>query len=123
MVVKEGDDDTNPLANLLAEQKTLELKEIFDEVKLISKERKFSETMEIQIKLNVDPTKGDQNIRGTCVLPAGTGKEQKICVFTGGDMHEDATKAGADMIGNDKLLLEMAEGGKIEFDRIIATPD
>ena len=57
--------------------------EIFSAVRAVSKETPFLEAYELILKLNVDPTKGDQNIRGTCVLPAGTGKEMRVCVFTG----------------------------------------
>ena len=58
-------------------------KTVFKQAKEISKDRKCKESFEVIVKLNVDPTKGDQNVRGTCVLPAGTGKQVKICVFAG----------------------------------------
>lgn len=73
-------------------------------VKEMSKRRKFNESLELILKLNVDPTQGDQNIRGTCVLPAGTGKEVKICVFANNEFHEEIRGAGADFIGNEKTL-------------------
>jgi len=81
--------------------KTYEAAEIFKAAREISKERKFTETFEVIVKLNVDPTQGDQNVRGTCVLPAGTGKEIKVCVFAGEEFHEEIKKEGADYIGND----------------------
>ena len=77
-------------------------------MKEVSKERKFEESIELTLKLNVDPTQGDQNIRGTCVLPAGTGNEVKICVFTDEELHESAKAAGADFIGTDNLLKEIS---------------
>ncbi len=67
--------------NILSKDQTFKPEEVFAKVKEVSKERKFDESVEIMVKLGVDPTRGDQNIRGTCVLPAGTGKEVKVCVF------------------------------------------
>jgi large subunit ribosomal protein L1 len=61
--------------------KELSCKEAILKIKEVSKERKFKESVEAIIRLNVDPRQGDQNIRGTCVLPAGTGKQVKVCVF------------------------------------------
>jgi len=74
------------------------------------------------VKLGVDPTRGDQMIRGTCVLPAGTGKEVKVCVFADLEFHEDLQEAGADIIGNDDVLAEIAKGN-IEFDKLICSQD
>ena len=65
----------------------------------MSKERKFDESIEFCLKLNVDPTRGDQLVRGTCVLPSGTGKEVKVCVFAASDFHAELLEAGADIIG------------------------
>ena len=67
----------------------------------ISKERNFIESVETIVKLNVDPTKGDQMIRGTVNLPAGTGKEVKVCVFDDSAYHAELLEAGADLIGTD----------------------
>lgn len=67
--------------------KEYDANEIFEQAKTVSKERKFVESVELIVKLNVDPTQGDQNIRGTCILPAGTGKEVKVCVFAGDEFH------------------------------------
>ena len=103
-------------------KKEYEAAEIFQAVRSISKERKFKESFEVIVKLNVDPTQGDQNVRGTCVLPAGTGKEVKVCVFAGVEFHEEIKKEGADFIGNDQVLKEIGEG-VIPFDKIIATPE
>lgn len=61
---------------------------MFPYLKQISKQRKFNESLELILKLNVDPTQGDQNVRGTCILPCGTGKEVKVCVFADKEFHE-----------------------------------
>ena len=102
--------------------KVLPSKEALAMIKEISKPRKFKESVEAIIRLAVDPKQGDQNIRGTCVLPAGTGKEVKVCVFTDKEREEEVMKAGADAFGNDEILKQLAEG-KFEFDKIIATPE
>ena len=104
------------------ESVALEGEAIFTRAKEVSKERKFTESMEVIVKLNVDPTQGDQNIRGTCILPSGTGKEVKVCVFAGLEFHEDLRAQGADFIGDDAILKGIEEGN-IPFDKIIATPE
>lgn len=96
--------------------------EVFTRAKELSKERGFTESFEVIVKLNVDPTQGDQNVRGTCILPAGTGKEVKVCVFAGDEHHERVKEVGADFIGDDKILKQIQEGD-IDFDKIIATPE
>ncbi len=78
--------------------------------------------MEAIIRLNVDPRQGDQNIRGTCVLPAGTGKTIKVCVFADAEMQDKVMEAGADIFGTTDLIKQLAEG-KIEFDKLIATSE
>jgi large subunit ribosomal protein L1 len=83
---------------------------------------KFDETIEVAMNLNVDPRKSDQNIRGTVMLPHGTGKTLRVAVFAKGDRAEEARAAGADIVGADDLAAEV-QAGKIEFDRCIATPD
>ena len=88
----------------------------------MSKERKFDESVELIVKLGVDPTKGDQMIRGTCILPAGTGKEIKVCVFADGEFHQELKAVGADVIGNDQTLQDIANG-KIDYDKIICTQE
>lgn len=98
----------------------LKCKEAIHQVKEISKERKFKESVEAIIRLNVDPRQGDQNIRGTCVLPAGTGKAVRVCVFADADMQDKVMEAGADVFGTTDLIKAMGEG-KIEFDKLIAT--
>ncbi len=83
--------------------------------------KKFDETLEIAIRLSIDVTKADQNIRGMLSLPNGTGKKVRVAVFTN-DKAEEAKKAGADVIGGEDLIEKVA-AGQIDFDRVIATPD
>jgi large subunit ribosomal protein L1 len=83
---------------------------------------KFDETIEISMNLNIDPRKADQNLRGTVLLPHGTGKTLRVAVFARGDKAKDAEAAGADIVGAEELA-EKIQAGQIEFDRCIATPD
>ena len=83
--------------------------------------KKFDESLEIAVRLAIDVTKADQNIRGMLSLPNGTGKKVRVAVFTN-DKTDEAKKAGADVIGGDDLIAKVAEG-QIDFDRVIATPD
>ena len=82
----------------------------------------FDETVELVVRLGVDPRKADQMIRGTVALPAGTGKDVRIAVFASGDAAAAARDAGADIVGADDLA-EMVQGGMLDFDVAIATPD
>jgi len=83
---------------------------------------KFDETVEIAVNLGVDPRKADQNVRGTVVLPGGTGQTSRILVFAKGEKEAEAKEAGADHVGGDELA-EKIQGGWLEFDKVIATPD
>ena len=83
---------------------------------------KFDETIEVAIGLNVDPRHADQMVRGVVTLPKGTGKDVRVAVFARGAKADEATAAGADIVGAEDLL-EIVQGGKIDFDRCIATPD
>ncbi len=83
---------------------------------------KFDETVEIAIRLGVDPRKAEQAVRGTVALPSGTGKNLRIAVFAAGDAAEEARQAGADLVGADDLAAEI-EKGVFNFDLAIATPD
>lgn len=83
---------------------------------------KFDETIDIAVQLGVDPRQSDQMIRGAVSLPAGTGKTLTVAVFAKGPKAEEAKKAGADVVGDEDLMNEIL-GGKINFQRLIATPD
>ncbi len=82
----------------------------------------FDETIELVVRLGVDPRKADQMVRGTVALPAGTGKDVRIAVFAAGDAATAAREAGAEFVGADDLAAEV-EGGMLDFDLAIATPD
>ncbi len=83
---------------------------------------KFDETVEIAMNLGVDPRHADQMVRGVVALPNGTGKTVRVAVFARDAKAEEATAAGADVVGAEDLM-EIVQGGKIDFDRCIATPD
>ena len=83
---------------------------------------KFTESVDVAIRLGVDPRKSDQNVRGSTVLPNGTGKSVRVAVFTQGENAEKAKAAGADVVGMDDLHDQMKDGD-IAFDVVIATPD
>ncbi|MBR6412393.1 MAG: 50S ribosomal protein L1 [Alphaproteobacteria bacterium] len=83
---------------------------------------KFDETIDIAVRLGVDPRRSDQMVRGAVSLPAGTGKTLRVAVFAKGPKAEEARKAGADIVG-DEDLMNTIMGGKIDFERLIATPD
>jgi len=83
---------------------------------------KFDESVDVAIRLGVDPRKSDQTVRGTVALPSGSGKTMRIAVFAAGDAAQEARTAGADLVGADDLAAEI-EKGNMEFDLLIATPD
>ncbi len=83
---------------------------------------KFNESLDVAIKLGVDPRHADQMVRGTVALPNGVGKEVRVAVFAKGEKEKEAMDAGADYAGSDDLL-EKVQGGWLEFDKAIATPD
>lgn len=89
---------------------------------LESQYAKFDETVDISVKLGVDPRHADQMVRGTCVLPHGTGKSVRVLVFAKGEKEKEARDAGADYAGSDDLI-EKIQGGWLEFDKAVATPD
>jgi large subunit ribosomal protein L1 len=96
-----------------------------DEAVKIVKERakaKFDETVEVAMNLGVDPRHADQMVRGVVNLPNGTGRTQRVAVFARGAKADEARAAGADVVGAEDLVTEV-QGGKIDFDRCIATPD
>src|SRR5215208_6611900 len=83
---------------------------------------KFDETVDVAMRLGVDPRKADQMVRGTVNLPNGTGKTARVLVFATGDRAEQAKAAGADEVGADELI-EKVQGGYLDFDAVVATPD
>ena len=95
--------------------------EAIDIVKKVAS-AKFDESVDVAIRLGVDPRKSDQTVRGTVALPSGSGKTMRIAVFAAGDAAQEARTAGADLVGADDLAAEI-EKGNMEFDLLIATPD
>ena len=83
---------------------------------------KFDETIDVAVRLGVDPRKADQMVRGTVNLPHGTGKTARVLVFAAGDKADAARAAGADEVGSDELIEKVA-GGYLDFDAVVATPD
>jgi large subunit ribosomal protein L1 len=83
---------------------------------------KFDATVEVALRLGVDPRKADQMVRGTVNLPHGTGKTARVLVFAGGAKAEEARSAGADLVGSDDMI-ERIQGGFLDFDAVVATPD
>jgi large subunit ribosomal protein L1 len=86
-------------------------------------EPKFDESVEVAVRLGVDPRQADQNVRGTVVLPHGTGKSVRVLVFAKGEKAREAQEAGADHVGADDLVKKIQEEQWLEFDTAIATPD
>jgi len=83
---------------------------------------KFDPTVEVAVRLGVDPRRADQMVRGTVNLPHGTGKTARVLVFAAGERAEEARTAGADIVGSDELI-ERVQGGFLDFDAVVATPD
>jgi large subunit ribosomal protein L1 len=84
--------------------------------------KKFDETLDVSMRLGVDPRKADQMVRGTVNLPHGTGKTSRVLVFANAEKAEAAREAGADVVGGDELIEKVA-GGWLDFDAVVATPD
>ena len=97
---------------------------VVDAVKLVldNKKTKFDETVEVALNLGVDPRHADQMVRGVVSLPNGTGKDVRVAVFAKGEKADEASAAGADIVGAEDLA-EKIQKGEVEFDRCIATPD
>jgi large subunit ribosomal protein L1 len=98
--------------------------QIEEAIPLIQKVKyaKFDETVEVAMRLGVDPKHADQMVRGTVVLPHGLGKSKRVLVIAGSDKQKEASDAGADFVGGDELV-EKIIGGWIDFDAVVATPD
>jgi large subunit ribosomal protein L1 len=97
---------------------------IEDAIPLMQKVKfaKFDETVEIALRLGVDPKHADQMVRGTVVLPHGLGKTKRVLAIAGGDKQKDALDAGADFVGGEELV-DKIQGGWMDFDAVVATPD
>ncbi|EJY56843.1 50S ribosomal protein L1 [Alicyclobacillus hesperidum URH17-3-68] len=109
------------LAKLVERDKLYEVDEAFSLVKQTAK-AKFDETVEVAVRLGVDPKKQDQQVRGAVVLPHGTGKTARVLVFAKGDKAREATEAGADYVGDEDLIQRVSQGW-FDFDVVVATPD
>ena len=103
------------------EQRPYQLDEAFKLLKEVSY-AKFNETVELSMLLGVDPKHADQMVRGTTVLPHGTGQSKRVLVIASGDKQREATEAGADFVGGDEMV-EKIQGGWVDYDAVIATPD
>jgi large subunit ribosomal protein L1 len=108
-------------ANQVDSTKLYELAEAVDLLKKVSFE-KFDASVEFAIRLNLDPRKAEQNLRGALVLPHGTGKTKRVLVFAQGEKAKEAQEAGADFVGDDDLVQKIQKGW-MDFDTVVATPD
>jgi large subunit ribosomal protein L1 len=113
------EEQTTQMINLSQEFKPIEA---IQKAKEIARERKFKESVDVVFRLNVDPKQGDQNIRGTCVLPSGLGKEVKVAVFVDKDREAEVKEIGADFAGTEDIIKQITDGN-ILFDKLITTPD
>src|SRR5512145_2267748 len=108
-------------AKSLIENKAYKLEEALPLVKQMAT-AKFDETVELAMRLGVDPKHADQMVRGTVVLPHGLGKSKRVCVIASGEKIKEAEAAGADHVGGEELVSKIQEGW-LDFDALIATPD
>ena len=109
-------------AELVDKTKEYEIKEALDIIEKMPK-TKFDETVELHVKLGVDSKHADQQVRGTVVLPNGTGKTQRVLVFAKGPKAEEAQKVGADFVGAEELIPKIQNDNWFDYDVIVATPD
>ncbi len=109
-------------AKLVDDTKLYDAKEALKIIEKMPK-RKFDETVELHVKLGVDSTHADQQVRGTVVLPNGTGKSQKVLVFAKGPKADEAKAAGADFIGAEELIPKIQNDNWFDYDVVVATPD
>src|SRR6201993_1386993 len=103
-------------------QKRYDLEEAL-KIVAANKVANFDETVEMAVRLSVDPRQADQNVRGTVVLPNGTGKIARVLVLAKGEKEKEARDAGADYVGGEDLVKKIQEENWLDFDRVIATPD
>ena len=109
-------------AKLGDSNKEYEIKEALEVIEKMPK-TKFDETVELHVRLGVDSKHADQQVRGTVVLPNGTGKTQKVLVFAKGPKAEEAEKAGADFVGAEELIPKIQNDNWFDYDVVVATPD
>ena len=109
-------------AKLVDSSKSYEAKEALEIIEKMPK-TKFDQTIELHVKLGVDSKHADQQVRGTVVLPNGTGKTQKVLVFAKGDKAKEAEEAGADFVGAEELVPKIEKENWFDYDVIVATPD
>ena len=109
-------------AKLVDKTKLYDVKEALDIIEKMPKP-KFDETVELHVKLGVDSKHADQQVRGTVVLPNGTGKTQRVLVFAKGPKAEEAEKAGADFVGAEELIPKIQNDNWFDYDVVVATPD
>ena len=109
-------------SKLVEKNKEYEIKEALEIIEKMPK-AKFDETVELHVKLGVDSKHADQQVRGTVVLPNGTGKTQKVLVFAKGPKAEEAQKAGADYVGAEELIPKIQNENWFDYDVVVATPD
>ena len=109
-------------AKLVDSNKEYEIKEALEVIEKMPK-TKFDQTVELLVKLGVDSKHADQQVRGTVVLPNGTGKTQRVLVFAKGPKAEEAEKAGADFVGAEELIPKIQNDNWFDYDVIVATPD
>ena len=109
-------------AKLVDSNKEYQIKEALEVIEKMTK-TKFDQTVELHVKLGVDSKHADQQVRGTVVLPNGTGKTQRVLVFAKGPKAEEAEKAGADFVGAEELIPKIQNDNWFEYDVIVATPD
>lgn len=107
---------------LVEANKEYDIKEALDVIEKMPK-TKFDQTVELHVKLGVDSKHADQQVRGTVVLPNGTGKTQKVLVFAKGLKAEEAEKAGADFVGAEELIPKIQNENWFDYDVVVATPD
>ena len=107
---------------LVEPNKEYDIKEALDIIEKMPK-TKFDQTVELHVKLGVDSKHADQQVRGTVVLPNGTGKTQKVLVFAKGPKAEEAEKAGADYVGAEELIPKIQNENWFDYDVVVATPD
>ena len=107
---------------LVDKTKKYEIKEALETIEKMPK-TKFDETVELHVRLGVDSKHADQQVRGTVVLPNGTGKTQKVLVFAKGDKAKEAEEAGADFVGAEELVPKIEKENWFDYDVIVATPD